>query len=174
MTQNISGHRVLSLLLPVVFTRVLCCLFSEVFTTTSISCSWMRHWPVIPLVNTHCYSLFGDEEIWGRKWSVAFSVWCRKVKQTVSVSSSLTGPLNLAATWTCPAPPRTSASAPAAEHGLAAPPALGCLGFCLLLPPLSPLLFALELFIFRNQMAFPNPEIEKPWFRTHRSNKNAF
>lgn len=40
----------------------------------------MSHWSVIPLVNTHCYSVFGDEEIWGRKWSVAFSLWCRKVE----------------------------------------------------------------------------------------------
>lgn len=79
-TQNILGHRVLSLPLPVVFICVLRFLCWKVFTTISISCSRMRHWSVIPLKKTHCYSLFWDEQIWGRKWSVAGSVWCRKVE----------------------------------------------------------------------------------------------
>jgi len=91
-------------------------------------------------------------------------------KQIVPVSSSLTGPLNPAATWTCLTPcpaPRTSASTPAAEHGPAAPhPARGRLDFCWLRPPLSPLLFALGLVILHHQMAFPNPHIEKSKFRT--------
>lgn len=41
----------------------------------------------------------------------------------------------------------------------------GCLGFCPLLPPPSPLLFTLGLVTLPNQVAFPNPEIEKLQFR---------
>lgn len=77
---HISGLGVLPLPLPVIFTCLLCSMFSKVFATTSISCFWMTHWSVITLRNTHCYPLFWDKEIRGRKWPLAGSIWCWKVE----------------------------------------------------------------------------------------------
>lgn len=150
-------------------------MFSKVFP--SISCFWMRHWSVIPLMNPHGYPVFGDGELWERKSSGARFARRREVEADHLSSSSLTSPLNLAATWPgTQAHSCTSVSTPAAEQSPDAPTTPQLPQLLLALPLLHLFILTLGLFILIIKWHFwvQSPKIEEPQFSITKATRILF